>query len=76
MGLTCVSVVSSAVSVFAVTRLPSERSARPVMPQIGAVTRRVGEVELGFVELAPRAEAIAAVDWLCGGERLVELALR
>jgi len=36
-GFTCVTVVSSELSVFAVTRLPSERCARPVMPPMGAV---------------------------------------
>jgi len=37
MGFTCVIVVRSAESFAAVTRLPSERSARPVMPPMGAV---------------------------------------
>ena len=38
IGSPRVSVVSSAESVFGVTRLPTDCSARPVMPPIGALT--------------------------------------
>ena len=54
-------VVSIAVSLFAVTSVPSERSARPLTPAIGAVTRvyeRFSSASFSFA----RAEAIAAED--------------
>jgi hypothetical protein len=61
MGFTCVSVVSRLESVFAVTRLPSERCARPVMPEIGAETyvyERLSSASFSFAS----AEAMEAVE--------------
>ncbi len=61
MGFTWVSVVSRLESVFALTRLPSERCARPVTPEIGAETLVYERFSSASFSLAS-AEAIAAVE--------------
>ena len=75
MGCTWVSVVSRLASVFAVTRLPSDCSDRPVMPAMGAVTRvyeRLSSASLSFAS----AEAIEAAACFAVATRRVEVALR
>jgi hypothetical protein len=72
-------VVRSAESVLAVTRLPSERSARPVTPPIGLglleLRVRGSDRGLGLVQRGERLVGLALADRLLGGERLEALHL-
>ena len=63
IGSPRVSVVRSAESAFGATRLPTDCSARPVMPAIGALTVGVGQVELGLAHARLRDLHRAAL-WL------------
>ena len=60
IGLVCTTVVSRALSVPAVTRLPSERWARPVTPAIGALTAVYDRLSSASRNLASAAARVAS----------------